>query len=68
MKEFEDLPLDADCVLNNISHLIGAARVLDGTSTYKELGINIIEFVDMHAAAIEEMKVRRENENSRTNA
>lgn len=35
MKDFEDLPLDADCVLNNISHLIGAARVLDGTSTYR---------------------------------
>ncbi|MDH0315285.1 hypothetical protein N7410_28865 [Klebsiella pasteurii] len=61
MKEFEDLPLDADCVLNNISHLIGAARVLDGTASYRELGINIIEFVDMYvAAAFEEMKARRE--------
>ncbi|ENZ8239356.1 hypothetical protein [Klebsiella pneumoniae] len=58
MKDFEDLPLDADCVLNNISHLIGAARVLDGTSTYRELGISIIEFVDAYvAAAIEEMKM-----------
>lgn len=61
MKEFEDLPLDADCVLNNISHLIGAARVLDGTASYRELGINIIDFVDMYVdAAIEEMKARRE--------
>lgn len=61
MKEFEDLPLDADCVLNNFLHLIGAARVLDGTASYRELGINIIEFVDMYvAAAIEEMKARRE--------
>lgn len=61
MREFEDLPLDADCVLNNISHLIGAARVLDGTASYRELGINIIEFVDMYvAAAIEEIKARRE--------
>ncbi|ENT2971446.1 hypothetical protein [Klebsiella pneumoniae] len=60
MKDFEDLPLDADCVLNNISHLIGAARVLDGTATYRELGIDIIEFVDMYVnAAIEEMKARR---------
>ncbi|HGV3480724.1 TPA: hypothetical protein ACNGY6_003612 [Klebsiella variicola subsp. variicola] len=60
MKDFEVLPLDADCVLNNISHLIGAARVLDGTATYRELGINIIEFVDMYInAAIEEMKARR---------
>ncbi|EPP7097894.1 hypothetical protein ACTWOF_005912 [Klebsiella michiganensis] len=60
MNEFEDLPLDADCALNNISHLIGAARVLDGTATYRELGINIIEFVDMYInAAIEEMKARR---------
>ncbi|HEB4990781.1 TPA: hypothetical protein R0E75_005988 [Klebsiella michiganensis] len=60
MKDFEDSPLDADCVLNNISHLIGAARVLDGTATYRELGINIIEFVDMYInAAIEEMKARR---------
>ncbi|EPX2835710.1 hypothetical protein ACWYEE_002934 [Klebsiella variicola] len=61
MNDFEDLPLNATDVLNNISHLIGAARVLDGTSTYRELGINIIEFVDMYvAAAIEEMKARRE--------
>lgn len=61
MKEFEDLPLDADCVLNNISHLIGAARVLDGTTSYRELGIDIIEFVDAYVkAAIEEMKARRE--------
>lgn len=61
MKEYEDLPLNATDVLNNISLLIGAARVLDGTSTYRELGINIIEFVDMYvAAAIEEMKARRE--------
>ena len=58
MKDFEDLPLDADCVLNNISHLIGAARVLNGTSTYRELGISIIEFVDAYvAAAVEEMKM-----------
>ncbi|HGV3498458.1 TPA: hypothetical protein ACNGY8_004100 [Klebsiella michiganensis] len=58
MKEFEDLPLDADCVLNNISHLIGAARVLDGTSTYRELGISLIEFVEAYVvAAIEEMKM-----------
>lgn len=61
MKEFEDLPLNATDVLNNISLLIGAARVLDGTKTQRELGINIIEFVDMYvAAAIEEMKARRE--------
>lgn len=57
MKEFEDLPLDADCVLNNIHQLIGAARVLDGTATQRELSINIIEFVDMYvSAAIEEIK------------
>lgn len=61
MNEYEDLPLNATDVLNNISLLIGAARVLDGTATQRELSINIIEFVDMYvAAAIEEMKVRRE--------
>lgn len=59
MKEFEDLPLNATDVLNNISLLIGAARVLDGTTTQRELSINLIEFVDMYvAAAIKEMKAR----------
>lgn len=58
MKEYEDLPLNATDVLNNISLLIGAARVLDGTATQRELGISIIEFVDAYvAAAIEEMKM-----------
>lgn len=58
MNEYEDLPLNATDVLNNISLLIGAARVLDGTATQRELGISIIEFVDAYvAAAIEEMKM-----------
>lgn len=57
MKDFEDLPLNATDVLNNIHLLIGAARVLDGTRTQRELSINIIEFVDMYvSAAIEEIK------------
>ncbi|HCU0767246.1 TPA: hypothetical protein QIT95_004618 [Klebsiella michiganensis] len=61
MNNFEDLPLNATDVLNNISLLIGAARALDGSASQRELSINIIEFVDMYvAAAIEEMKARRE--------